>query len=357
MREGGKGKRDCLFFPLVGVVGVAKGGKKRSVASFFFPVSFLPLSASHARSLSRSALSLRSLTTNPYLLRVPLRRNGNVLPDSHRQSAGHKPGDAGEHERAQALGAAADAEHQRRGRHEAVVGAEDGGAEPGGAVGVVDVLLFLVVFGFGEGESVSGEVSLKKGGGRRRRIKKRPRRRFCSRFHHQLASLDLFRCFSRSLFRATRRHLPHRRPRGSLRRSKVAPGLLEQGRRPRRQATRRCPPLARHRADGEPSSPRRSHRARMRRHAGAAGASPARKDGDDSAPARTLTRVSATSLSFFLSSGFFRLWLAVAFDLLHFSLNKLNSRAKKQEENEGWTDFRKKLFHLFAFFFPAFFHP
>ena len=82
-----------------------------------------------------------------HLLGVPLRRHRDVLPDRHRQRSRHQPGHAGEHERAQALCAAADTEHQRRGGDEAVVGAEDGGAEPGGAVGVVDVLFCWLVFG------------------------------------------------------------------------------------------------------------------------------------------------------------------------------------------------------------------
>jgi len=114
-------------------------------------------------------------------------------------------------------------------------------------------------------------------------------------------------------------------------------------------ATRLRPPLAQCRA-GEPSSPRRSHRARMRRHAGAAGASPARKDGDDSAPARTLTRVSAaTSSSFFL---FFLVGLVVWLELLLSLFSQQTQlESKKGKENKGWTDSKKKTLPTLCRFF------
>ena len=60
-------------------------------------------------------------------------------PGGHRQRAGDQPGDPRRDDRRADAPGRRDAEHEARGRHDAVVGAEHGGAQPVGPVAEVDL--------------------------------------------------------------------------------------------------------------------------------------------------------------------------------------------------------------------------
>ena len=87
----------------------------------------------------RVAAQLALLQADVGLLGVALRADRHVLAGGHRQRAGHQPGDPGGDDRGARRAGRGHAEHEARGRHDAVVGAEHGGAQPVGAVAEVDL--------------------------------------------------------------------------------------------------------------------------------------------------------------------------------------------------------------------------
>jgi hypothetical protein len=85
----------------------------------------------------RILLQLARLAVQIRLLGVPLRAHRYVLTRRHRHRTGGKPRHArGQNASARGLGRC-HAEHEARGRHDAVVGAQHGCAQPVHAIGAV----------------------------------------------------------------------------------------------------------------------------------------------------------------------------------------------------------------------------
>ena len=93
-------------------------------------------------------LQLLALLRQVGLLGIGLRMDRDVFAGGHRHGAGRQAGDAGQEQAALRGVGRRHADQQARGRDDAVVGAEDGGAEPADAVGAV---AFEVAAGMGHG--------------------------------------------------------------------------------------------------------------------------------------------------------------------------------------------------------------
>jgi transposase len=90
----------------------------------------------------RVAAKLGLLQPDVGLLGVAPRADRHALAGGHRQRPGHRPGDPGRHDRGARRARRAGrshAEHEARGRHDAVVGAQHGGPQPVGAVAEMDL--------------------------------------------------------------------------------------------------------------------------------------------------------------------------------------------------------------------------
>ena len=85
----------------------------------------------------------RGLEVEDRLLGVALGADRDVLAGAHAERARGQRGDAGDHDGAAVVGRAGDAHHDAGGRHDAVVGAEHGGAQP--VEPRADVVAHLVV--------------------------------------------------------------------------------------------------------------------------------------------------------------------------------------------------------------------
>ena len=84
---------------------------------------------------------LAALAREVGLLGVRLRAHRHVLAGGHRQCAGDEPGDARDQQRGPLRRGRRDADHQARDRDDAVVGAEDGGAQPADVVCAVSLAM------------------------------------------------------------------------------------------------------------------------------------------------------------------------------------------------------------------------
>ena len=73
------------------------------------------------------------------VLGIGLRLNRDVLAGGHGKCARHHARDAGEHHAALSDTARGDANHEAGNRHDAIIRAEDGRAEPADMVGAVDL--------------------------------------------------------------------------------------------------------------------------------------------------------------------------------------------------------------------------
>ena len=92
-----------------------------------------------AQLAGRVAAELARFQAHVGPLGVALRADRHVLPGGHRQRACHQPGDARDDDRAARRAGRGHAEHEARGRHDAVVGAEHRGAQPVRAVAEMDL--------------------------------------------------------------------------------------------------------------------------------------------------------------------------------------------------------------------------
>jgi hypothetical protein len=87
----------------------------------------------------RVAAQLARLEADVGLLGVALRADGHVLTGRHREGSGDQAGDAGGDDRGARRARCGHPEHEARGRHDAVVGAQHGGPQPVGAVAEMDL--------------------------------------------------------------------------------------------------------------------------------------------------------------------------------------------------------------------------